>query len=549
MRPFTATESRFDQNLEKVIEAFQKSQDVVCSTMGPAGRTVLINGETFNPVNTKDGITVLEHCAWKDPLQHVIAQLLIDAARKTVRSDGDGTTTTVLLASELAKRILPKVWAEDSKLNPYKLGKALEQVKEQFVDMMRKVATPANTEDLLVKVATISANNNAFLGKLIGELANRVGEYGSITALPSPTSKTYTEVIEGWSIDSDRPLPMDYAFIDAQKRCAEINNPYTLLVEMEITTFDDRIKGVLEAWVKLYQTTNRPLVIVCNEMNGGVLSTVLSNFNKGLPVYVVRAPFFAEMRDAAFEDMGVVMGGKRFSFRKGTSLKDFKPDDLGSAEKIILHPNRLIVKPIKATSENRIAKQKQALIDQQEDANLTAEARQALQVRVARLSAGIGFIFVGGATQVEHNNYMMSVDDSYKAVFSAMRGGVVAGGGATMLRMAKQIAELPFADWTNGEFEVAHNAIVEALRQPFLNILNLAKVPINIVVSYEENIYKESNNITYSILDEDFVNAFEAGIIEPANVPIAALTNAISIIKELAAAQYSLQIELPKNEN
>ena len=545
---YFSKETELDTN--EVLRGFARCENVVTSTMGPFGRNVFVFGEG-EPTFTKDGITALRYNSWAEPLDRAIAQLLIDAATKTLRSEGDGTTTTVLLASRLAHRLLPSIAVN---ANIHSLLADLERIKKEVIEQFKAAAMQVANAQTVVDVATIAANGDKVLGELIGKLAYSVGEFGTIIAQTSTTSLTHTKQMDGWMVDSKEvPIPLRPEFIlDISKRCTELDEPLIVLTDITIRELST-IQPIMDIWQKGNKESSkmRPLVFVVQDMEGAPLATIVGNLQRGIPIFVIKAPYFMENRADILEDMRILTGAKRiFSNMKGASMKSFTAEDFGSCSKLTFWANRMVLQPredsfhIGVAVEKRKADLKKAL------SNVDLEEMQSdfIKMRLARFDGGIGFIYVGGQTEVESKNLFMVVDDAQRAAFSAMKGGVVVGGGATFLAVKRNI-ELMYRSDIHGIDKV----FLDLLEEPFNKIANLAcisaeevevakmKVVAKFGTTFDHDNYK--HKLVYSLTERQIVDGVERGIIEPVRVPIAAIENAVSIVKLFIQSKIGIELQ------
>jgi chaperonin GroEL len=541
---YHAIESNMDSNLEKVLAAFQRSEDVVCSTMGPYGQDVLIFGQG-KPTFSGDGVTVMRHLAWKEPLDKVVAELLIDAAQKTLQEEGDGTTTTILLSSRLAHELLPAI--QDG-ADRYEVAEAMVYAMEKIASILQDMATPITTEKMLQDVCTIAANNDPELGKLIGSLAFQVGKYGTMVAVPSRKFKTEVKKINGWLMDSPGNIPFAPDFIeDTATRSTELINPRIVLIDFTVSDFDASLNRILQYCVDGWNKGNtRPLVLFVEGMDGAVLPTLVTNYKKGMPIYVLRAPFFGEHRDAIMEDMRILTNSNYiFSRTKGRSIKTFNPDeDFGECAKLTFYAHRLIIEPSQTdvALQDNIQRHKAKLVEAMDVMEMEESHLEFYKLRIARLDGGIGFIFVGGQTSTEQESLFMIVDDAQRAAFAAWKNGVVPGGGASMIRAGEKCLDEPNRKRLTSNIGLA--MVHWVLKTPFSHIAKLAgldEATIDSAIAELRNSEEYKDNV-FCLKRKAYVNAFEIGIIEPVGVPIAALRNAVSIVKHFVTTKILLQL-------
>ncbi len=566
MQTYYSKATTLSERKEELLAAFALCEEIVTSTMGPRGRNVFIHGDTA-PIFSKDGITALRYCSWADPLQKSVSELLIDAANRTLKDEGDGTTTTVLLASRLMHEILPHI---KPGVDTHSIVQGMEYAKSQIVKILQDMAVGVDSEKTLIDVCTISANNDKVLGEMIGKLAYHVGQYGTIIAQPSTSVKTFTKTIDGWLVDSpDVPISIRPDFIeDAATRTTTLENPLIVISDLKISNWETiaQIVGYWDENFRKGKDKPRPLVFIVEDMEGAPLSTIIANCKAGRPVYVLKAPYFMENRSAILEDMRIVTQAKHvFSNLTGASIKNWKGEaDCGTCKRLTFGMHRLIIEP-NETAQPAILKRKKDLLEASRKDDISELQKTFYEMRVARLGGGIGYIYVGGQTQVEQDNLFMVIDDAQRAAFSAWKGGVVVGAGVSFIKSEALYLYTDTYKLGEGKDFIMNNdgarAIISILKYPMRRIFELAGrnketlQHIYHVFSSSVDMDKRKNTCaviganTATDLDYELKDGIKEGIIEPVRVPIAALENAVSIVKLFVQSNYLIELQSTQKRN
>ncbi len=504
----------------ELFEGVKKLADAVKVTMGPRGRNVLIQKSFGSPSITKDGVSVAKEIELPHAVENMGAQLVKEVASKTADEAGDGTTTATVLAYNIFKEGLRNITAG---ANPIEVKRGMDKAAEAIVGELKKLSKEVKDKKEIAQVATISANNDPRIGELIAEAMEKVGKDGVITVEEGKSLQDELEVVEGMQFDRGYLSP--YFVTDAEKMEAVLENAYILLYDKKISNMKDLLP-ILE---KIVQTGNRPLLIIAEDVEGEALATLVVNKLRGtLNVCAVKAPGFGDRRKAMLEDIAILTGGQVITEELGRTLENATLEDLGQADRVVVDKeNTTIVggKGDKALVEARI-KEIKALIEK-----TTSEYdREKLQERLAKLAGGVAVIKVGAATETEMKEKKDRVDDALAATKAAVEEGIVIGGGTALIRAAKSV-ELGL----EGDEKIGAEIILRAIKAPLKQIAENAGFDAGVVANKVEE--AEDENIGFNAATGEFVNMFEAGIVDPAKVERVALQNAVSVASLLLTTE------------
>lgn len=490
-----------------------KVADAVKVTMGPQGRNVVIGKKFRVPHITKDGVTVAREVILPDPMENLGAQIIYGAAKGAHDLAGDGTTTATVLAQFL---INEGIKAMESGANPvhiknemeFALKKVLEQLKERSVEI-------GEDFNKMTQIATIASNGDEKLGAMIADILIKIGVSGQLDIEKSPTEETYTTTVDGMQFDSGHKR---YEFVtNTSKHITELLNPYILVTDNKISLMKD-IVGLLESYLESHA---EPLVIICEDMDGEALSTIVANrIERKVPIFVLQAPEYGEKRMHALRDICAVTGAEFITGGAGMKTEEVTIESLGQAKKMIIGMHSTLI--MEGAGPDRIEyieEIKQLAADMPQDAHM--------QHRMAKLTGGIGVIYVGGISEVEVEERKDRVDDAVKATRAAIAEGVVAGGGIALLNIFMGMKELEPAN--KGEAILG-----TALQIPFQQIMQNAGHEMTAVfVDYHYSAHvapsEEFSNWGYNLKTDRWEDLVRAGVVDPTKVVRIALTHAVSI--------------------
>jgi chaperonin GroEL len=482
-------------------------------TLGPKGRNVVIDRKFGAPHVTKDGVTVAKEIELKDAVQNMGAQMLKEVASKTGDLAGDGTTTATVLAQAIVKGGLKNVAAG---ANPMDLKRGIDKAVASVVSEMKGFSQSVGDDHSKIEqVATISANNDNVIGKLIAEAMEKVGKEGVITVEEAKGTETTVDVVEGMQFDRGYQSP--YFVTDAEKMEAVLENPFILIHDKKVSAMKDLLP-VLEKAAQ----SGKPLMIISEEVEGEALATLVVNKIRGsLKIAAVKAPGFGDRRKAMLEDIAILTGGTVISEEMGFKLEDADLSHLGTCEKIVIDKdNTTIVNG--AGSEDAI-KARVNQIKAQIESTTSDYDREKLQERLAKLAGGVAVLYIGAPTEVEMKEKKDRVDDALHATRAAVEEGIVPGGGVAYIRSLKALEGL-MAE--NDDERVGIDLVRRAVEEPLRQIVENAGLEGSIIV---QKVKEGKDDFGYNARTDVYENLMGAGVIDPTKVSRIALENAASI--------------------
>ncbi|RLE29782.1 chaperonin GroEL [Candidatus Acetothermia bacterium] len=496
----------------KILEGVEKLASVVRVTLGPRGRNVGIEKKFGSPDIVNDGVTIAEEQEYKDPFENMGAQLVKEVASKTNDVAGDGTTTATILAHSLVKEGFKMVAAGS---NPMALKRGIEKGAKAVVDELKKMSKKLSTKEETAQVATISANDPE-IGRIIADAMEEVGEDGVITVEDSDTIETYYEVVEGMRFDREYLSP--YFVTDPKKMEVVLENPYILITDRELKNAMELIP-LLE---KVAQA-GKPLLVIAKDVTGEALSTLVLNKLKGtLTSCAVKAPGFGDRRKAMLEDIAILTGGVVVAEDAGMEIKSTTLDMLGRAEKVrVTHEDTTI---IGGKGDPNAIKARIEQINEQIKTTDSDYDREKLEERKAKLAGGVAVIKVGAATETELEEKKHRMEDALEATKAAVEEGILPGGGVALLNASKALEKLEKE--LEGDEKVGLQILKRALEEPARQLAENAGLEGAVIV---EKLKGEKPGVGFDVVQEKFVDMFEAGIIDPTKVTRSALQNAVSI--------------------
>ena len=482
-------------------------------TLGPKGRNVVIEKKFGGPSITKDGVTVAKEIELEDPIENMGAQMVKEVASKTADLAGDGTTTATVLAQAIISSGLKNVAAG---ANPMDLKRGIDKaVKVIISDIEKQSEKVGNSYEMIEQVASISANNDNEIGRLIATAMKKVKTEGVITVEEAKGTETTVEVVEGMQFDRGYLSP--YFITDADKMETELENPYILIYDKKISTMKDLLP-ILEQTAK----AGRPLMIIAEDVDGEALSTLVVNKIRGaLKVSAVKAPGFGDRRKAMLEDIAILTNGTVISEERGFALETATLEMLGSCEKIVTDKDNTTIINGKGTSDSIKARVKQ--IKAQIESTTSDYDREKLQERLAKLAGGVAVLYVGAASEMEMKEKKDRVDDALAATRAAVEEGIVAGGGVAIVRAAKKLEKL---SGENDDEQTGINIIERAVEEPLRQIVANAGMEGSVIVN---KVKEGKNDFGFNAKTEKFENMMKAGIIDPSKVVRIALQHAASV--------------------
>lgn len=490
-----------------------KLANAVKVTLGPKGRNVIIEKKFGAPHITKDGVSVAKEVELADPFENMGAQIVKEVASKTGDDAGDGTTTATVLAQAIITVGLKNVAAG---ANPMDLKRGIDKAVTEVVSSIKAQAQEIDDDySKIEQVATISANNDTEIGKLIADAMNRVKKEGVITVEEAKGTDTTVDVVEGMQFDRGYLSP--YFVTDTEKMQTSFDNPYILIYDKKISALKDMLP-ILEATAQ----NGRPLLIIAEDIDGEALTTLVVNRLRGsLKVCAVKAPGFGDRRKEMLEDIAILTGGVVISEEKGLKLETASLEMLGTAEKVTISKDNTTI--VNGAGDKDAIKDRVAQIKTQIENTKSTYDKDKLKERLAKLAGGVAVLYVGAPSEVEMKEKKDRVDDALCATRAAVEEGIVPGGGVTYIRAIKSLENLvgDNDDETTGIL-IVKRAIEEPLRQIIANAGKEGAV-------YVQKVAEGSGDFGYNARTDKFENFFAAGVIDPAKVTRVALENAASI--------------------
>jgi chaperonin GroEL len=520
-----------DEARKAILEGVETLAKAVKVTLGPRGRNVVIDKKWGSPTVTKDGVTVAKEIELEGAYQNMGAQMVREVASKTSDIAGDGTTTATVLAEAIYREGLKNVTSGST---PIAIKRGIDKAVETVVGELKKISKTVKDNKEIEQVASISANSDTSIGRIIAEAMEKVGKDGTITVEEAKSIETTLDVVEGMQFDKGYVSP--YFVTDKEGMEVSLEDAFILLYDKKLSNMKDLLP-VLE---KIAQR-GKPLLIVAEDVEGEALATLVVNKLRGtLQVAAVKAPGFGDRRKAMMEDIAILTGGKVISEDIGIKLENVTLEDLGKAKRITIDKeNTTIVEGAgkKPEIQGRVAQIRREIEETTSDYD-----REKLQERLAKLAGGVAVVNVGAATETEMKEKKARVEDALHATRAAVEEGIVPGGGIAYLRALPALDKLA-AEMTGDEL-IGVNIVRRAIEEPLRQIVNNAGLEGSVVV---EHVKKEKKAVGFNADTEEYVDMFEAGIIDPTKVSRSALQNAASVAGLLLTTE-ALITEIPEKK-
>ncbi len=517
---------------DKIVEGINILADAVSVTLGPKGRNVIIQKPHGTPHVTKVGVTVASEIQLEDPLQNMGAQMVKEVATKTAIVAGDGTTTATVLAQSIVREGVKSVAAG---MNPMDLKRGIDLAVASVISELEKIAVPCETTTAIEQVATISANSDSSIGKIIADAMDKVGKEGVITVEDGKSLEMELDVVEGMQFDRGYLSP--YFINTPDKQICVLDNPYILLYNKKISAIKD-IVSLLEK----VRAQARPILIVCDELEGEALATLVVNTVKGVvKSCVIKSPGFGDRRQAMLEDLAVLTNGKVIAEELGVKLSQATLEDLGQAGRVEITRDTTTI--IDGAGSKELIEARVNTIRQQILSSEHAYDVEKMQERIGKLTGGVAVIKVGAATEVEMGEKRDRVDDALHATRAAVEEGIVPGGGVALIRAKSVLATLRGANHDqDAGIAIVRRAIEEPLRLIVTNAGNEASVVVNQVANGK-------GNYGFNAATDEYGDMLEMGIVDPTKVTRVALQSAAGVAGLLLTAECTINIvPLPKEE-
>ena len=513
---------------ERLVNGINTLADAVTSTLGPNGRNVVYtDGQSV--FSTKDGVTVAKNINYlEDPIEELGIKMIKQAAIKTADNAGDGTTTSTLLAQSMVNAGLNHL---NNGSNAVEIKRGIDRAVKQLVESLRKeLKEDISSEEQLEQVATISANNDPEIGKLIAEAMKKVGREGVVHVEESKTGETYLETVEGMQFERGYKSP--YMVTDNNSMTAILNDVYVLIIDKKVS----QVKELLPVLESISQQ-NKSILVIAEDIEGEALAALIVNKARGiLKSAAVKAPDFGDRRKLILEDIAILTGGQVISSEKGMKLEKFDSSWLGQARSVTISKDTTTIVDGKG-DEAKIEARINELMEQIEKAKTPFE-KEKLQERLAKFVGGISIVHVGGNTETEVKERKDRFDDALHATKAAIEEGMVPGGGVALLHM-RDLIEVN---------DIGSQIVYEACSAPLKKILTNAGVEQEKVYQIMNDIKQETSWMGYDLKSEQVVNMKEAGIIDPAKVTRTALENAASVAGTILLTECTI-VDKPEEKN
>ena len=498
------------EGLKKGVDALANAVKV---TLGPKGRNVIIDKKFGAPQITKDGVTVAKEIELQEPIENMGAQMVKEVASKTNDQAGDGTTTATVLAQAIFNTGLKNVTAG---ANPMDLKRGIDKAVAKVVENLKAQSVEINdSHEKIEQVATISANNDSAVGKVIAEAMQKVKKEGVITIEEAKGTDTYVKVVEGMQFDRGYISP--YFVTDTEKMEAVYDTPYILIYDKKISN----MKEFLPILEKVVQT-GRPMLIISEDVDSEALATLVVNrLRGGLKIVAVKAPGFGDRRKEMLEDIAILTGGTVISEEKGYKLEDATLEMLGTAEKITVDKENTTI--VSGKGDKKAIDARIAMIKSQIEKTTSDYDREKLQERLAKMAGGVAVIYVGAASEVEMKEKKDRFDDALHATRAAIEEGIIPGGGVAYIR---SIAAMKGLKGDNEDQQIGIDIVRRALEEPLRQIANNAGKEGSVIVNA---VAKGKGDYGYNARIDEYQHMIEAGVIDPTKVSRVALENAASI--------------------
>jgi chaperonin GroEL len=523
-------ELRFSEEARaSILRGVNTLANAVKVTLGPKGRNVVIEKSFGSPLITKDGVTVAKEIELENKFENMGAQMVKEVASKTNDDAGDGTTTATVLAQAIFREGAKIVTAGH---NPMSVKRGMDKAVEIVRDELKKMAKPVKGEEI-AQVGTISANNDAEIGRMLAEAMEKVGREGVITVEESKTALTELTVVEGMQFDRGYLSP--YFITNSERMEAVLENAYVLIYDKKISTMKDMIT-VLEAVAK----QGRPLLIIAEDVDGEALATLVVNKLRGtLQVVAVKAPGFGDRRKSMLEDIAVLTGGTVISEDMGRKLEQATASDLGVAKRIVVDKDNTTV--IDGAGKKADISARVNQIRAQVEETTSDYDKEKLRERLAKLAGGVAVIHVGAPSEIEMKEKKARVEDALNATRAAVEEGIVPGGGTALLRASRAIEKANLTEDERWGANIIRRACEEPIRQISAN------AGLDGAIVLDRVLQNKAVSFGYNALTDEYVDLIKAGVIDPVKVVRTGLENAASV-SSLMLTTETMIAEAPKKE-
>lgn len=515
---------------KKLLSGVEQISQAVKVTLGPKGRNVLLDKKFGAPTVTKDGVSVAREVELEDPYENMGAQLLKEVATKTNDVAGDGTTTATVLAYSMVREGLKAVAAG---MTPIELKKGMDKAVKLAVDEIKKNSKEIKGTDEVSHVASVSANNDEEIGSILASAIERVGKDGVITVEESKTMETTTDFVEGMQFDRGYISP--YFVTDRDRMETVFDNPLVLIHDKKISS----MKDMLPLLEKVAQA-GKPLVIICEDMDGEALATLIVNNLRGvLKTCAVKAPGFGDRRKAMLEDIAILTGGQVITEDLGLKLETTELSQLGQAKSVKIDKDNTTI--VDGAGNAKEIKERVGQIKHQIDEATSEYDKEKLKERLAKISGGVAVINIGAVTEVEMKEKKHRVEDALSATRAALEEGIVAGGGLALIQAAECLEKADTADLSD-DAKVGFKIVKRALEEPIRQIAENAGLDGAVIADRAKH---EKKGVGFDAAKMEWKDMVAAGIIDPAKVTRSALQNAASVASLLLTTECAIT-DLPE---
>lgn len=509
---------------KKLLSGVEQISKAVMTTLGPCGRMVMLDKKYGAPTITKDGVSVAKEIELADPYENMGAQFVREVASKTNDDAGDGTTTATVLSYALVREGVKSVAAG---MRPIEIKRGIDKAVKIAVDEIKKNAKPVKGADDITNIATISANNDPEIGKMLADAIEKVGKDGVITVEESKNMEMTVDTVEGMQFD--RGYISSYFVTDRERMEADFDDAYVLIYDKKISAMKDLLP-ILEK----VANAGKSLVIICEDVDGEALTTLVLNTIRGtIKVCAVKAPGFGDRRKDMLQDIAILTGATVVSEEVGLKLESCDVDVLGKARSIKIDKDNTTI--VGGAGSQKAIKERVEEIKNAIEKSTSSYDKEQLQKRLAKLSGGVAVINVGANTETEMKEMKFRVEDTIAATRAALEEGVVSGGGIALIEATKALEDIP-SDLSEDE-KVGFKIVRRALEEPIRQIAENAGLDGSVVAERAKN---EKKGIGFNARTNEWVNMLEAGIIDPAKVTCSALKNAASVAGTLLTTECAI---------
>lgn len=508
---------------EKILDGARKLADAVGTTLGPRGRNVIIKGHNTKPIITKDGVTVARFVDLEDPFENLGAQIIKQASESTNNTAGDGTTTATVLARAIIEKAQIHLAAG---VSPIELKRGIDLTVSDLIERLRSSSKEISTQAEIEQIATISANGDVGIGKLIGTAVDQVGKDGAISIQEAKSNDTSLELMEGFRFDSGL---LANAFITDERRGIMREEDCLLLVtDKNITTIDEILPAL-----EIAARDGRPLIIIAEDISGQALAAIIMNSMKGsMKVAAVKAPRYGEERRNILNDLAISTGAKFISRESGIQMRAVKLEHFGKAHSV--ESTKFFTTIVGGEQDDAAVEQRIETLKKQIEQEESLSACEKIQERIGRLASAVAIIKIGGATEVEMIEKKHRVEDALEAVSSAQQEGIIPGGSSALLRVARK-TDLNFE---HPEQAIGSKIVLEAIKEPFRKMVQNAGLSPDLFLEKVETHTNPDSGL--DVTTAQIVNMFAFGIIDPFKVVRCALENAASAASTLLLTDHAI---------